>query len=57
MQEVSSNAANFVTIMFYTFSGLGREVIYRNIDTYKPGRYRFKSNGKTIAEGCTGYVF
>lgn len=56
MPEVCG-AGDVVTVTFYTFSGLGREIIYRNIDTYKPGRYRFKSNGKAIAEGRRGYVF
>jgi len=46
-----------VTVTFYTFSGLDREVIYRHLDTYKPDRYRFESDRKVIAEGSRGFIF
>ena len=48
---------HFIIVAFYTYSGLGSEAIYRHLDTYKPGQYRFKSDRKVIAEGERGYVF
>ena len=49
--------AEAVTVTFITHSGLGEEAIYRHIDTYTPGGYRFKSDRKQIATGGSGYVF
>jgi len=46
-----------VTVAFYTFSALGRERIYRHVDTYPKGRYRCACDTKVIAEGGAGYVF
>ena len=46
-----------VTVMFYTYSELDCETIYRHQDTYKPGQYCFKSDGKIIAEGPGGFIF
>ncbi len=49
--------SNVVTVMFYTFSGLDCQAIYRHTDTYKPGRYRFESDRKVIAKGPAGFIF
>ena len=49
--------ANEITVTFYTHSGLGREAIYMNIDTYKPGRYTCETTTKTIAVGPRGFAF
>jgi hypothetical protein len=46
-----------ITIRFLTYSGLGREAIYRNSDSFREGCYRFESEGVVIAEGRGGYVF
>jgi hypothetical protein len=49
--------SNVVTVMFYTFSGLGCQAIYRHTDTYKLGQYRFESDRKVIAKGPAGFIF
>jgi len=49
--------SSIVTVTFYTFSRLVREAIYRHLDTYKPGRYRFESDEKVIAKGPGGFIF
>jgi hypothetical protein len=49
--------AKAVTVTFFTYSGLGEEAIYRHIDTYKPGEYKFKSDRRQIATGRGGFVF
>ena len=49
--------AKAVTVTFFTYSGLGEEAIYRHIDTYKPGAYRFESDRQQIATGRGGFVF
>lgn len=46
-----------VVVRFYTYSGLGREAIYRHLDTYEPGSYAFETERTIIAEGRGGYVF
>jgi len=46
-----------VTVTFITHSGLGEEAIYRNIDVYTPGEYRFKPERQQIATGPGGFVF
>ena len=48
---------NVITVVFYTFSGLGGHGIYRHLDTYEKGQYQFKTEKKLIAEGTGGYVF
>ena len=44
------------TVTFCTFSGLGQEAVYRHIDTYKPGSYRFETDKTQMATGPRGYV-
>jgi hypothetical protein len=44
-------------IVFYTFNGLGQEMIYRWTDTYKKGSYNFTTNREQVAEGRGGFVF
>jgi hypothetical protein len=46
-----------VTVTFHTYSGLGKEAVFRHTDTYKPGKYRPKTEQKRIAEGPAGYMF
>lgn len=53
---VCEDSGNIV-VKFYTFSGLVHEAIYRHLDTYKPGKYHFKSDVKVIAEGPGGFIF
>ena len=48
---------NTVVVTFFTFSGLGRETIFRNTDTYMPGSYTFEAERQEIATGRGGYVF
>jgi len=51
------SGADAVVVTLHTYSGLGREVIYRHTDTYMPGRYHFRSDRKALAEGPGGFVF
>ncbi len=46
-----------VTVTFYTYSGLGRQTIYRDVDRYTRGKYQFETELTTIAQGPNGYVF
>ena len=50
-------SSDAIRVTFYTFSGLGVEAIYCNLDEYKPGLYVPRSNNKPIAEGPRGYIF
>ena len=52
-----SKDSKALKVTFITYSGLGQETIYRHIDAYKSGTYRFKSVTKPIATGRGGYVF
>lgn len=52
-----SKGSNVLKVTFITHSGLSQETIYRHIDTYKSGTYRFKSVTKAIAVGPGGCVF
>ncbi|MDP2871474.1 MAG: hypothetical protein Q8P31_02930 [Bacillota bacterium] len=44
-------------VSFYTYSGLGRETIYRHDDTYVPGSYVFSPTVSSVAEGGPGFFF
>ncbi len=46
-----------VTVIFFTYSPLGQEGIYRHTDTYVPGSYVAKSQFAKIAEGRRYMVF
>jgi hypothetical protein len=46
-----------VTVTFHTYSGLGKESIFRHTDTYRPGKYRPKMAQKLIGEGPAGFAF
>ena len=46
-----------ILVTFYSFSALGREIIYRHVDTFNGGNYSFKTKEVAIAEGVDGYVF
>ena len=46
-----------VTVMFYTYSGLGRDAIYQQIDRFHRHSYRFTNETIKLAEGSSGYVF
>jgi len=49
--------ADGVTVVFYTFSGLGTETIFRQTDRFTRGTYRFATDRKEIAIGPGGFVF
>lgn len=46
-----------VSVVFYTYSGLDKEAIFRHTDTYRAGKYRPKIEQKRIGEGPSGYAF
>jgi len=46
-----------VTVIFYTYSPLGQEGLYRHTDTYRRGTYVAKSEQLKIAEGRRYMVF
>jgi hypothetical protein len=46
-----------VSVVFYTYSGLGKEAVYRHTDTYRAGKYRPKIQQKRLGEGPSGYAF
>ncbi len=46
-----------VTISFLSYSGLGKEAIYRHRDSFRAGCYRFESHVEVIAHGVGGFVF
>ncbi len=52
-----SQSDTVVTVTFYTYSGLGREAIYRHVDTFAVGRYTFVAQETCIAQGQGGYLF
>jgi len=45
------------TVTFCTYSGLGQEAVYRHLDSYKPGSYRFETERAQMATGPGGYQF
>jgi hypothetical protein len=46
-----------MVVTFYTYSGSAPEGIYRFVDTYQPGSYRFESSVTNIAVGAGGYIY
>ena len=46
-----------VTVTFHTYSEYVQMGIYRHVDRYKPGVYRFKTKRIMILEGPGGYIF
>lgn len=50
-------AADLVTVTFYTYSALGRQAIFRHVDTYRPGQYEPSSRDEEIGTGPPGIVF
>lgn len=46
-----------VQVTFYTYSGYQKERLYRFVDTYRKGSYRFTSSRTVLAEGRPGFVF
>jgi hypothetical protein len=46
-----------VIVTFYTYSGSAPEGIYRHVDTYELGSYRFDTSVTTIATGPGGYLY
>lgn len=46
-----------VTVTFFTLSELGGEVIYRHMDVYTPGSYKFEAKREQVATGGSGFVF
>lgn len=46
-----------IQVTFYTYSGYQKERLYRFVDTYRKGSYRFTSSRTVLAEGRPGFVF
>jgi hypothetical protein len=46
-----------VTVVFFTYSGLGRQTIFKHVDTYKRGGYYSVSRWSKVAEGPPGYRY
>ena len=46
-----------VMVMFYTYSGLGRDAIYQQIDRFHRHSYQFTNETIKLAEGLQGFVF
>ena len=46
-----------VTVTFYTYSPMQEEAIYRHVDEYRPGEYRFTTEKTKIAKGKGGIAF
>ncbi len=44
-----------VVVTFYSYSGLGRETIHRHRDTFRQGRYCFRTRRRYVASGPGGY--
>ena len=55
-QPQVKEAPKTMRVTFYTFTGLGVQSIYENVDTYKPPSYKSKCKNESIAEGPHGYV-
>jgi hypothetical protein len=49
--------ADGVSVVFFTFSGLGTETIFRQTDRFARGTCRFTTDRKEIATGPGGFVF
>jgi len=47
----------FIEVTFYTFCGLGGQIITHHKDTYAPGGYQFEAADEVIASGPDGYVY
>lgn len=45
-----------INVVFFTFSGLGQETIFRHTDTFRRGSYRLVTDRQEIATGAGGYV-
>jgi len=56
-QPVIETSPDSVKVTFYTFSPLDQQRIYRHVDYYRPGSYRFTSLSKIIAEAEGGIAF
>lgn len=56
-QPTVAQEGDLVTVTFYTYSGLGKEAIYRHIDRYRRQDYRFETKNIPIAEGQGGFLF
>ncbi|MHC5082118.1 MAG: hypothetical protein ACYTHN_24195 [Planctomycetota bacterium] len=48
---------DLVTVTFHTYSGLGRDALFRHEDRFARGSYLFEPTEIMIAEGEGGYVF
>ena len=46
-----------IIVTFYSYSGLGVDVIYLHVDTFQPRKYSFKTKKVMIAKGGGGYIF
>lgn len=49
--------ATEITVRFYSYSGLGRETVYENVDRFGSGDYRFRMSRKDLAHGPGGFLF
>jgi hypothetical protein len=48
---------SFVTVVFYTYSGLGNHRIYRHVDEYRIGSYYPQRERVEIAKRAGGFLF
>jgi hypothetical protein len=46
-----------ISVVFFTFRGLGQETIFHHTDTFMRGSYRFVTDRQEIATGSGGFVF
>jgi hypothetical protein len=46
-----------IQVVFYTFSGLGSQTIFKHVDRYREASYVSRVRVQTIAAGPSGYVF
>ena len=42
---------------FYSYSGLGQDIIYRHVDTYSTGSYCLETEKTVISRGPAGFRF
>jgi len=46
-----------VTVRFYSYSRLGTERVFRHLDSFVYGNYRFDQESVETARGPAGFVF
>ena len=56
-RPVISRAGSEITVVLHTYSPLGQEAIYRHVDRYAQGGYKFTTEMKRLATGSRYMVF